>query len=111
MPNGIYEINFKSSLKDFGKGLVVIKDGSLNGGDLHLIYRGQFQSDNGQIHAQIIAEQRKPADATVADIERLEVDFAGNLDASTGNIFLAGAVTGRPNLLITAIGKKLAATA
>ncbi|HCF3932607.1 TPA: hypothetical protein NID52_001002, partial [Pseudomonas aeruginosa] len=35
MSQGIFHVQFKSNLQDSGQGLVVIKNGSINGGDDH----------------------------------------------------------------------------
>ena len=38
MSQGIYYVEFRSNTGDSGTGVIVIKDGKVNGGDPHFLY-------------------------------------------------------------------------
>lgn len=45
MNNGIYFVNFKSNLADFGSGTVVVSNEVVNGGDYGFSYTGKVEGE------------------------------------------------------------------
>ncbi|WP_436897706.1 GrlR family regulatory protein [Acinetobacter gyllenbergii] len=46
MNNGIYFVNFRSNIADFGSGTVVVNNEVVNGGDYGFAYKGRIEGDN-----------------------------------------------------------------
>ena len=42
MASGIFHVDFRAGTGDYGDGLVVVKDGSVNGGDLTFCIKGKY---------------------------------------------------------------------
>ncbi|EQM66122.1 hypothetical protein QYE80_08070 [Pseudomonas tohonis] len=106
MANGIYEVHFRSNIHDFGSGLIVIKDGSINGGDANFLYRGALTLDGETAHADISVDLWKSGNTSVVNIDHFKIVFRGTV--SGGSLKLTGHVEGQPELSITVTGQKVA---
>jgi T3SS negative regulator,GrlR len=53
MQDGIYHVRFSSSVGSSGEGLVVIKQGSVNGGDGGYLYIGQLIASGGTLSGRL----------------------------------------------------------
>ena len=109
MDNGIYEVNFRASTQDFGSVLIVIKDGSVNGGDAHFLYRGTLTGTDAGVTASISVEQWKAGNRSVVGITNYKVEFKGTI--ANGQLKLSGNVTDHPQLALTVTGRKVAEAA
>lgn len=107
MSNGIFEVNFRSSTHDFGGGLIVIKDGSVNGGDAHFLYRGTFTESGGTAKAMIAVDKWKAGNTSIVNIDHFQIEFTGSVDFNAGALNLSGHVSNSPSLAITVSGKKI----
>ncbi len=52
MQNGLYIVRFETPLGQ-GSGVVVVRDGSIGGGDTGTYYRGSYTTENGTATATI----------------------------------------------------------
>jgi|SRR5690554_2450582 len=104
--NGIYHVQFKSSLADFGGGLIVIKDRSVNGGDEHFLYQGTLREASNSVTAQIEVKKWRSGNRSVFGIDNFHLELSGTLDARGLN--LTGHVVGQPNMRIEIAGSKVA---
>ena len=105
MSDGIFEVSFRSSIQDFGGGLIVIKDGSVNGGDAHFLYRGTFTESGGIAKATIKVDKWKAGNISVVKIDNFQIEFTGSI--ANGLLNLSGHVSGQPTLTITVQGRKV----
>lgn len=56
MSQGVFFVKFESNIRDFGDGLVFIKDGSVNGCDPHFLYQGAIPRESGSFTSQITVQ-------------------------------------------------------
>lgn len=103
MINGIFEVHFRSSMPDNGSGLIVIKDGSVNGGDEHFLYRGTLSGEPSSITAKINVSQWKSGNTSIIGAPNFDVEFKGSL--SDSGLQLSGSVHGQT---ITVTGRRVA---
>ncbi|WP_312299223.1 GrlR family regulatory protein [Stutzerimonas nitrititolerans] len=108
MNSGIFEVSFRSSIQDFGEGLVVIKDGTVNGGDAHYLYTGQFAESSGTTNAKIKVQMWKAGSTSIVNIDNYELDLTGTIDFEHGALRLRGQVVGQPSLVVSVEGRKIA---
>src|SRR5262252_3779112 len=109
MENGIYHIKFRSSGGDVvGNGLVVVQNGSLNGGDFGYIYRGLELTTGNIINSKIqVSRYDASQQSLFGDLEDFDIELAGTLHNSGKEFNLSGTVIGHPQLRISVVGKKL----
>lgn len=107
MSNGIFEVSFKSSTQDFGTGLIVIKDGSINGGDAHFLYRGTLEQSEGTAKAVINVDKWKAGNTSIVSLDNYQIEFTGTVDFGAGSLNLSGRVSSQPALAITVSGRKI----
>jgi T3SS negative regulator,GrlR len=107
MRNGIYRVEFRSGRRISPSGLVVLKDGSVNGGDDGFVYRGTYNVEGQKVTAQIGISKHNPgAQSIFGPIDKYTLALTGTTAA---NIFtLSGGVTGRQDLTIEIRGSRLA---
>ncbi|MFJ7106761.1 GrlR family regulatory protein [Pseudomonas sp. NPDC098740] len=108
MSNGIFEVNFRSNRPDHGGGLVVIKDGSVNGGDANYLYQGKVPPTSGQFSGQFQVSMWRPGNTNVAGIDNYVLDATGEINYESGSISLTGSVVNTPSVRITLTGRKIA---
>jgi len=89
MKDGIYAVKFHTP-GDQGEGLLVVRGGSINGGDQHFLYRGILTGGGVSWSGPIDVSQWKPGNTTVFGTTgnfvldaRVSVD--PNADTFTGN--------------------------
>jgi len=108
MSNGIFEVRFSSNRPDHGEGLVVIKDGSVNGGDANYLYQGRVPLTSGQFSEQFRVSMWRPGNTNVAGLDNYVLDAIGEINYEQGSVSLNGSVVGAPNIRITLSGRKIA---
>ena len=108
MKNGIYHANFTSSLGITGYGLVVVKDGAINGGDPAYLYTGKIDSNHNLISGQINISKWNQAgnDSIFGAANNFDLALQGK--STDRNFNMAGHVVGQPALKITIQGTFLA---
>lgn len=78
MIEGIYHVRF-SSARDHGEGLVVLKDGSLNGGDYGYLYLGKINSTGADFTGKLTIKRWNPAVTSVfGNINQFELEILGS---------------------------------
>lgn len=107
MSNGIYEVRFKSNRPDSGGGLVVIKDGSVNGGDANYLYQGSVPTQSGKFSGQFKVSMWKPGNTNVTGHDNYTLDATGEINYESGTISLTGTVAGDPRVRVELAGKKI----
>jgi hypothetical protein len=105
MQNGIYLVEFQLlNNKDFG--LIVVKDGSLNGGDPGYIYSGTYSVNGNAVSIQARVIRHDPSWITVfGPIEQFDLQLSG--EASPNQFVFTGTIPSMPNSTIKAVGKRL----
>lgn len=111
MSNGIFHVNFRASTGDYGDGLIVVKDGSVNGGDAHFLYQGNVPNESGPFEAQFKISKWKGGNTNVVGIDNYTLNAKGKIDYEGGSLELAGAVDGHPQLTIQISGRKITGAA
>lgn len=109
MENGIYHVRF-SSAQDSGEGLIVVKDGSINGGDFGYLYHGTIASDDANLSAALTVERWNQSHVSIfGSIAKFGLSLAGTEDATASRFTLRGTVVGQPALQISIEGHRLSA--
>lgn len=107
MTSGIFHVDFRASTGDHGDGLVVIKDGAVNGGDAHYLYQGHVPAASGQFESQFTVAKWRDGNTNVVGIDNYTLEAKGEIDYEAGTLELQGAVAGKPQLTIRIKGKRI----
>ena len=111
MDNGIYHVHFSSSIGDMGTGIVVIKDGSVNGGDLGYLYVGNTTSDGNSVSGTLNIKRWNPSHTSVfGSIDSFDLSLSGQFK-SDKSFTLTGSMVSQPQLSITIQGRYLSPAA
>lgn len=112
MKDGIYHVKFASTMGAAGEGLVVVKDGSVNGGDAGYLYQGALASTaEGQLQGQLQVKRWNPGHVSVfGPLGNFALSLNGNA-AANDSFTVSGGVPGQPNMKITITGRMLAQAA
>lgn len=108
MSNGIYEVRFKSNRPDSGGGLVVIKDGAVNGGDANYLYQGKVPTASGKFAEQFKVSMWRPGNTNVTGHDNFTLDATGEINYEKGTISLTGSVVGDSRVRVELAGNKVA---
>lgn len=111
MIEGIYHVAFSSNSNEFGAGIAVFKNGSVNGGDHGYLYTGTVNGGGGQFTATLTIKQWEPTVHSVfGPVKEFVLELTGTLSSDNG--FVAhGHMAGRPQAKITIRGRYLSAAA
>lgn len=107
MSNGIFAVQFKTNLPDNGTGVVVIKDGSVNGGDDNFLYQGHVPATSGKFSGPFQISKWKDGTTSVTGIDNYTLEATGEIDYEKGTISLTGTVAGNSSVRLDLTGKKL----
>ena len=108
MSQGIFYVKFKANTGDYGDGIVVVKDGSANGGGAHYLYRGKVPAHSGEFQSQFTISKWKSGNTNVVGIDNYVLEAKGAVDYEGGKLQLDGVVVGQPQLKMTIVGQKIA---
>ena len=76
MFDGLWTVEFTSAMGLFGRGVLVIKDNKMVGGDMGYYYSGTFTTHGDTIKGSIEITRFDPnAISILGDIERFSLDF------------------------------------
>lgn len=64
MKDGIYKLDFQAP-GDFGNGLVTVRQGAVNGGDLYFLYQGQMAIRGNAFSGKLVVKQWRPGNTSV----------------------------------------------
>lgn len=107
MKDGIYHVQFSSSLGAAGEGLVVAKGGSLNGGDAGYLYQGTLSQTGERISGTLQVRRWNLHTASVfGPIDYFELQLSGAV-AANDSFAVDGGVPGRSGLAIRIQGHRL----
>ncbi|MEI7052136.1 GrlR family regulatory protein [Pseudomonas koreensis] len=107
MTNGIFHIDFRANNGDYGDGLVVVKDGAVNGGDPHFLYQGRVPTKSGSFESQFTVGKWRDGNRNVVGVDNYTLDAKGHVDYENGILELQGSVVGAPHLTIQLKGRKI----
>jgi hypothetical protein len=107
MQDGIYHVNFSSNANDFGQGIAVFKDGSVNGGDHGYLYTGTKTSQGDRFSSTLTIKQWNPSVQSVfGPAKQFELVLEGSVSGD-GGFIAQGHVAGQPQAKITIKGRHL----
>ncbi len=107
MISGIYLISFATNNNRFGEGILVVKEGSVNGGDLSYLYRGHFDYYGEDIKASIeVRHYRGPVNAVFGPLKQFNLTLSGKI--SGDNFHVSGGIPNMPNATIMITGDRIA---
>lgn len=111
MQDGIYHVRFSSSIGSSGEGLVVIKQGAINGGDAGYLYIGRLAVNSDALSGHLNIKRWNAGQVSVfGPLDHFELQLDGK--ASTDSSFsLAGGIPSQPGLTINIVGRFLSAAA
>lgn len=111
MQDGIYHVRFSSSVGSSGEGLIVVKQGSVNGGDSGYLYTGHFNVTGNAISGRLNIKRWNPGHVSVfGSLDNFDLQLSGSSNAgSTFNV--SGGMPSQPSLSISIAGRFLAPAA
>lgn len=111
MNDGIYHVTFSSNGGDFGEGIAVFKDGSVNGGDGGYLYTGTKSEQGAQFASRLTVKRwNASAQSIFGPLGEFQLELNGS--SPDGRGFMAsGYVVGQPASKISVQGKYLAPAA
>lgn len=77
MTNGIFHVDFRASTGDYGDGLVVVKDGTVNGGEPHYLYQGQVPTVSGSFESKFTVRKWRDGNTNVVGVDNYTLDANG----------------------------------
>ena len=88
---GLWTIQFRSSLSDFGTGVIVFTNNKILGGDAGFWYSGDYSQKNGQVTGNVLVARFTPGHVSVfGDIDqfqlKLSAEFTETSFAGTASI-------------------------
>ncbi|WP_095093985.1 GrlR family regulatory protein [Pseudomonas sp. Irchel 3A5] len=107
MANGIFHVDFRASTGDHGDGLVVVKDGAVNGGDPNYLYQGKVPNESGPFESNFTVRKWREGNTNVVGLDDYTLLAKGQVNYEAGTIELEGAVVGAPQLTIQLKGRKI----
>ncbi|AMC35344.1 GrlR family regulatory protein [Janthinobacterium sp. B9-8] len=108
MKDGIYHVRFSSSMGSAGEGLVVIKEGMVNGGDAGYLYIGQLSHTAEALTGNLKIKRWKHGHTSVfGPLDSFDLKLSG--PKSEGNSFsVSGGMIDHPGVSIKIAGDFLA---
>jgi hypothetical protein len=109
MKPGIYHVKFSApSSTNFGEGLAIFSNGTVNGGDPGYIYRGTYELAGTVIKATLRITRWNPAIPSIfGSFPEFELTLSGHMPSDWSLFFAEGKVTQNPRLAITVNGRRL----
>ncbi|HEX7341313.1 MAG TPA: GrlR family regulatory protein [Rhodanobacteraceae bacterium] len=108
MIDGIYRITFFASSGDLGDGMIVIKEGKLNGADNGYLYLGSVESRADGYHVRMLAKRWDPnAYSAFGPLEQFELVLDIEDLPNSRFILATGHVVGQPHHTVSVRGRFL----
>ena len=103
MKPGIYHVRFASVLQqDQGDGLVVVKEQTINGGDVGYIYRGSFNVTGTKLTTRLnIKRWNQYAMSIFGNIAAFDLEIEGQLSSDSMSFSGQGFVVQNPQMRLT----------
>jgi len=103
--NGLWTVEFSSTLNLFGTGVVVLNNTRLLGGDVGYYYSGTYYISGKTIEAKIdVTRFDKNAISVFGNLDQFSLTFTANL--SNGEFNGIASLVGSPDLKLQVRGKK-----
>lgn len=97
MKPGIYHVRFRSSLGAYGEGLVVFKDGTLNGGDPGYVYSGTYELAGEQVTGRLrIKKWNQGVTSVFGLLAPFEIALTGTFNPDFGAFDATGRIAAVP---------------
>lgn len=110
MKEGIYHVRFSASTHDAGEGLVVIKQGALNGGDAGYLYTGTFEPSGEHMTCALHVKRWNSAHTSVfGPLNDFDLQLSGQFSAD--GFTVSGGMSANPGMTIQIVGRYLAPAA
>lgn len=107
MLSGIYLISFAANSNRVGEGILVVKDGSVNGGDASYLYRGHFDYYGEDVKASIeVRHYRGPLNAVLGPLKQFNLTLSGK--TSGDNFQVSGGIPSMSGATISITGSMIA---
>lgn len=99
MRNGIYEAQFHTA-NDNGSGLLVVRDGTVNGGDPWFLYRGEVRpvGDNHVVGRLRVTQWQNGNTSVFGTTGEFYLDVTGTIDGH-GTVSIRGVIPGQSQAL------------
>lgn len=111
MKEGIYQVSFLSSQYICGQGILVVKNGTVNGGDSGFIYSGHLVNRQGKWLVELKVKQwNQRVDSIFGAIEQFQLTLEAKL-LGNGNFTATGCIFNWPQARLTIEGQYLAQAA
>jgi hypothetical protein len=109
MKPGIYAVKFSAvSSSNFGEGLAVFKDGTVNGGDVGYFYRGSYELSGSTVTANLKIKRWNPAVASIfGSFPEFDLQLTGHMPPDWSLFHAEGIIVQNPQLRITIDGRRL----
>ncbi len=105
MTNGTYSVRFKSSLGDYGGGVVVVDNGKINGRDITYSYQGKYELKGGLVVSEIkVSHYQGPLNSVFGPLKVFGLNLTGT--ATDTSFALSGHIEGQPQLAIAILGER-----
>jgi hypothetical protein len=105
--NGLFAVKFIGNNRDFGAGVVVIREGSVNGGDSGYFYQGQFDYYEQEARAVIqVSHHSGPVNSVMGPLRSFTLNVAGRI-TETG-FDMVGGIQSMPGVNIRIQGRWIA---
>jgi hypothetical protein len=110
MKPGIYHVKFSAvTSTNFGEGLAVFSNGTVNGGDPGYIYRGSYEISDSTITGTLRITRWNPAIPSIfGSFPEFELTLSGHMPPDSSLFYAEGKVVQNPALAITINGRRLA---
>ena len=106
MLDGIYHVRF-SSQSDFGEGIAVFNNGSVNGGDHGYLYLGNIASKNKEVSGKLLIKRWKTSvNSVFGNLQQFELTVAG-VEVNDRSFQADGNIVGQQGMKIKILGELL----
>jgi len=97
MKDGIYFVRFSRDEQDYGEGIVVVQDNTVNGGDYVCIYTGKVADNTLDLH---VTQHNLSVTTIFGNIQTFILQL--NITQNEDGYLLSGAVKDNASLKVTA---------
>lgn len=109
MTPGIYRVKFSSLQQEYGEGLAVFKDETINGGDNGYLYIGNYTRSGKTVNAQIkITRWDQNAVSVFGNVQTFDLVLRGEISDNLAEFTVSGFPAQMPELKIIVQGRRLA---
>lgn len=105
--NGLFSVRFIANNRDFGSGVVVIREGSVNGGDGSYYYQGHFDYYEQEARAIIqVTHHYGPVNSVMGPLPSFTLNVSGRIFEA--GFEMTGGIQALPGVTIRIQGRWIA---